>query len=103
VLPRLLYGRNSGIGEERRTAGTLDTLIWRCSCEMEGFRVCTSDLASSRLLRDDTDTLLECSMRCRVLEDAIDDEDLDEVRERVVGQAMLEVVDLRFAFVAVCA
>jgi hypothetical protein len=72
------------------------------SCEMEGFRVRTSDLASSRLLRDDADTLLECVMRCRVLGDAIDDEDVDEVRERVVGKATLEVVDLRFAFAAVC-
>lgn len=72
------------------------------SCEMEGFRVRTSDLASSRLLRDDADTLLECVMRCRVLGDAIDDEDVDEVRERVVGKATLEVVDLRFGFVAVC-
>jgi hypothetical protein len=42
-------------------------------------------------------------MRCRVLGDAIDDEDVDEVRERVVGKATLEVVDLRFAFVAVWA
>lgn len=72
------------------------------SCEMEGFRVRTSDLASSRLLRDDADKLLECVMRCRVLGDAIGDEDVDEVRERVVGKATLEVVDLRFAFVAVC-
>ena len=77
-------------------------LLGRRSCEMEGFRVRTSDLASSRLLRDDADTLLECVMRCRVLGDAIDDEDVDEVRERVVGKATLEVVDLRFAFVAVC-
>jgi hypothetical protein len=69
---------------------------------MEGFRVRTSDLASSRLLRDDADTLLECVVRCRVLGDAIGDEDVDEVWERVVGKATLEVVDLRFAFVAVC-
>jgi len=72
------------------------------SCEMEGFRVRTRDLASSRLQRDDADTLLECVMRCRVLGDAIDDGDVDEVRERVVGKATLEVVDLRFGFVAVC-
>jgi hypothetical protein len=77
-------------------------LLGSRSCEMEGFRVRTSDLASSRLLRDDVDTLLECVMRCRVLGDAIDDEDVDEVRERVVGKATLEVVDLRFGFVAVC-
>jgi hypothetical protein len=72
------------------------------SCETEGFRVRTRDLASSRLLRDDADTLLECVMRCRVLGDAMDDEDVDEVRERVVGKATLDVVCLRFDFVAVC-
>jgi hypothetical protein len=73
------------------------------SCEMQGFLVRTSDLESSRLLRDDVDTLLECVMRCRVLGEAIDDDDVDEVRERVVGKVTLEVVDLRFGFVAVCA
>lgn len=72
------------------------------NCGIEGFRVRTSNLASSRLLRDDADTLLECVMRCLVLGDAIGDEDVDEVRERVVGKATLEVVDLRFAFVAAC-
>jgi hypothetical protein len=36
------------------------------------------------------------------LGDAIGDEVVDEVRERVVGKATLEVVDLRFGFVAVC-
>ena len=72
------------------------------SCDMEGFRVRTSDLGSSRLPRDDADTLLECIMRCRALGDAMGDEDVDEVRERVVGKATLEVVDLRFGFVAEC-
>jgi hypothetical protein len=41
-------------------------------------------------------------MRCRALGDAIGDEDVDEVRERVVGKVTLEVVDLRFTFVAEC-
>lgn len=77
-------------------------LVGEGSCEMEGFRVRTSDSASSRLLRDDAGTLPACIMRCRVLGDAIGDVDVDEVRERVVGKATLEVVDLRFAFVAVC-
>lgn len=77
-------------------------LLGGCSCEMEGFRVRTSDLASSRLLRDDVDTLLKCVIRCLVLGDAIGDDDVDEVRERVVGKATLEVVVLRLAFVAVC-
>ncbi len=77
-------------------------LLGRRNCEMEGFRVRTSDLASSRLLRDDADTLPGCDMRCRVLGDAIGDEDADKVWERVVGKATLDVVDLRFAFVAVC-
>jgi hypothetical protein len=79
-------------------------LLGKRNCEMEGFRVRTSDLASSRLLRDDADTLPACVMRCRVLVlgDAIGDEDADELRERVVGKATLDVVDLCFAFVAVC-
>jgi hypothetical protein len=70
--------------------------------EVEGFRVRTSDLASSRLPRDDAGTLLACIMRCRALGDAIGDEDVDDVWERAVGKATLEVVDLRFAFVAEC-
>jgi len=63
---------------------------------------CTKLARGLRELRDDADTLLECVMRCRVLGDAIDDGDVDEVRERVVGKATLEVVDLRFGFVAEC-
>jgi hypothetical protein len=78
-------------------------LFGKCSCEMEGFRVRTSDLPSSRLPRDGADTLLACITRCRALGDAIGDEVVDGVRERVVGKATLEVVDLRFAFVADCA
>lgn len=84
----------------------LSRLLGERSCEtdeMEGFRVRTSDLASSRLPRDEAVTLLACIMRCRALGDAIGDEDVDEVRERVVGKATLEVVDLRFGFVAECA
>jgi len=77
-------------------------LLGERSCKMEGFRVRTSNLASSRLPRDDADTLLACEMRCRVLGDAIGDGDMDEARERVVGKATLDVVDLRFTFVAVC-
>jgi hypothetical protein len=69
------------------------------SCEMEGFRVRTSDLASSRLPRDDAGTLLECIIRCRVLGEVTGDEDVEEVRERVVGKATLEVFLLCFAFV----
>jgi len=71
------------------------------SCEMEGFRVRTSDLASSRLPRDDdVDTLLACVMRCRGFGDAMGEEDVDEVLECVVGNATLDVVDLRFGFAA---
>lgn len=77
-------------------------LLGEGNCEMEGFRVRTSDLTSSRLTRDDVGTLLACIMRCRALGDAIGDEDVDEVRERVVGKVTLEVVDLRFTFVAEC-
>jgi hypothetical protein len=78
-------------------------LLGECSCEMDGFRVRTRDLPSSRLPRERADTLLACVMRCRALGDAIGDGVVDEVRERVVGKATLEVVDLRFAFVAECA
>jgi hypothetical protein len=94
-----LVGSKKSIALPELSTGLLE----RRNCEMEGFRVRTSDLASSRLLREDADTLLECVMRCRVLGDAMDEEDVDEVRERVVGKATLEVVGLRFAFVAVCA
>ena len=69
------------------------------SCEIQDFRVRTSDLASSRLPRDDAGTLLVCIMRCRVLGEAIGDEDVDEVRERVVGKVTLEVFVLRLGFV----
>jgi hypothetical protein len=44
------------------------------------------------------DTLLACMVRCRSLGDAMGEEDVDEVHERVVGKATLDVVDLRFGF-----
>jgi hypothetical protein len=69
--------------------------------------VCTSDLPSSRLLRDGADTLLACIMlsTCRALGDAIGDEVVDEARECGVRKATLEVIDLRVqvTFVAECA
>jgi hypothetical protein len=57
-----------------------------------GYRECEpNSMSSLRLLRDDVDMLLECVTRCQVLGHAIDNEDVDEVRERVVGKATLEV------------
>ena len=76
-------------------------LVGERSCEMEGFRVRARDLASSRLPRDELGALLACVIRCRGLGDAIGDEDADEAPERVVGNATLDVVDLRFGFAAV--
>jgi hypothetical protein len=75
-------------------------LVGERSCETEGFRVRTRDLTSSRLPRDELGALLACTIRCRGLGDAIGDEDVDEVPERVVGNATLDVVDLRFGFAA---
>lgn len=70
------------------------------SCEMEGFRVRTRDVVSSRLARDE-DMVPACVIRWRRLGDAIGDEDVDELPERVVGKTTLDVVDLRFGFAAV--
>jgi hypothetical protein len=39
-------------------------------------------------------------VRCLCLGDAMGEEDVDEVRERVVGKATLEMVDLRLGFAA---
>ena len=76
-------------------------LLGERSCAMEGFRARTRALASSRLPRDEElGALLGCIIRCRGLGDAIGDEDVDEVQERVVGKATLDVVDLRFGFAA---
>ena len=76
-------------------------LLGERSCAMEGFRVRMKALASSRRARDEElGALLACIIRCRGLGDAIGDEDVDEVQERVVGKARLEVVDLRFGFAA---
>jgi hypothetical protein len=76
-------------------------LVGERNCDIEGFRVRTRDLASSRLPRDEAGALLACMIRCRDLGDAIGDEDVDEVPERVVGKATLDVVDLRCGFAAV--
>jgi hypothetical protein len=79
--------------------GLSTRLLGSRSCEIDGFRVRTRDVASSRLLWDDeVDTLLACMVRCRGLGDAMGEEDVDEVHERVVGKATLDVVDLRFGF-----
>jgi hypothetical protein len=75
-------------------------LVGEPSCEMEGFRVRARNLVSSRLPRDELGALLACIIRCRGLGDAMGDEDVDEVAERVVGNATLDVVDLRFGFAA---
>jgi hypothetical protein len=42
--------------------------------------------------------LLVCMMRCLCLGDNMGEEDVDEVREHVVGKATLEMVDLRLGF-----
>jgi len=76
-------------------------LLGERSCALEGFRVRIRALASSRLVRDEElGALLACIIRCRRLGDAIGDEGVDEVQERVVGKATLDVVDLRFGFAA---
>ena len=51
----------------------------------------TNVLVSLCLLCDDMDMLLEYIMCCQVLGDAIDNKDVDEVQECVVGKATLEV------------
>jgi hypothetical protein len=71
---------------------------WR-SCEMDGFRVRTSEDASSRLLCDeDVDTLLACMVRCRGLGDVKGEGVVDEVRDRVVGKVTLDLLALCFGF-----
>lgn len=70
------------------------------SCEMDGFRVRTSEDVSSRLLCDeDVDTLLACMVRCRGLGDVGDvkgEGGVDEVRDRAVGKVTLDLLALCF-------
>ena len=93
-----------GIGGPKKSVALLELsirLVGCRSCEIDGFRVRTSEEVSSRLLCDeDVDTLLACIVRCRGLGDVKGEGVLDEVRDRVVGKVTLDLLALSLGFAA---